>query len=101
MPYTTVVFSEQKKFLGDILSSATGMNRGRMRWGDIRKIDVPIHNEQDTAGLEEAVATLEALWEAKKLFSSMSTERLGHLIADLKLEGKDSRIRWLAYKPPE
>ena len=90
-----------KEILGDILSSTTGMNRGRLRWENMRTIEVPLRDSGDRASLRAAVGALEALWESKKRFRDMSSERLGKLVDNLKLDGEAARIRWLAYKPPE
>ena len=90
-----------KEILGDILSSSTGMNRGRIKWDDIKTIDVPLRDDNDSSSLHAAVEALEALWEARKQFAGISSAQLGQLVEDLKLDGDAARIRWLAYKPPE
>ena len=90
-----------KEILGDILSSTTGMNRGRLKWEDMRTIDVPLRDAQDFSELHEEVQALETLWTHQKSFADMSSNRFGRLVEDLKLDGDAARIRWLAYKPPE
>ena len=90
-----------KEILGDILSSTTGMNRGRLKWDDMRTIDVPLRDSEDSARLHATVKSLEALWEARKLCADMSSDQLGQLVESLKLDGEAARLRWLAYKPPE
>ena len=90
-----------KEILGDILSSTTGMNRGRIKWDDMRTIDVPLRGSEDHASLHATVKSLEALWEARKLFADRSSAQLGQIVEGLKLDGDAARIRWLAYKPPE
>ena len=77
------------------------MNRGRIKWDDIKTIDVPLRDDNDSSSLHAAVEALEALWEARKQFAGISSARLGQLVEDLKLDGDAARIRWLAYKPPE
>ena len=90
-----------KEILGDILSSTTGMNRGRLKWDDMRTIDVPLRDSKDSATLHATVKSLEALWAARKHLADMSSAQLGQLVEGLKLDGDAARIRWLAYKPPE
>lgn len=97
--YSTLL--RTKEILGDILSSTTGMNRGRLRWEDMQRIDVPKRDSRDAASLNAAVKALEYLWKAHKTFRDIAADRLGHLVKELRLEGADARIRWLAYKPPE
>jgi Fe-S-cluster formation regulator IscX/YfhJ len=89
-----------KEILGDILSSTTGMNRGRLRWEDMKKIQVPLRGMDDDK-VKAAVKTLEAFWAAYDKMKEVSRSSMGKLSNDLKLEGEDSRLRWLAYKPPE
>ena len=97
--YTTLL--RTKEVLGDILSSTTGMNRGRIKWQDMRQILVPIRDSHDTPKLKAAVQALETLWESRRKLLSISADRLGRLVDDLNLESSEARIRWLAYKPPE
>jgi type I restriction enzyme M protein len=85
-----------KEILGDILASTTGMNRGRLRWGDMKTIQVPVRDKTNNA-----VAAVKAQWAARSEFLKMRQSYIGGLADTLKLDGEDSRLRWLAYKPPE
>jgi type I restriction enzyme M protein len=89
-----------KEILGDILASTTGMNRGRLRWGDMKTIQVPVRDKTNNA-VAAAVAAVKAQWAAHSEFLKMRQYYIGGLADVLKLDGEDSRLRWLAYKPPE
>ncbi len=89
-----------KEILGDILASTTGMNRGRLRWDDMRLIEMPVRDPSDPR-VNAAVTALEAEWQAKANLMKVEGEYLKRLGSDLCLDGDDSRLRWLAYKPPE
>jgi len=89
-----------KEILGDILCSQTGMNRGRVAWADMQHIIVPLREDNDK-GVHAAVKALESRWKAHTKFTNLSTINLNRLATNLKLEGDDSRLRWLAFKPPE
>jgi type I restriction enzyme M protein len=90
-----------KEILSDILSSTTGMNRGRIKWQDMRKILIPVRDSHDDAKLNAAVNALESLWEARRKLLGISADRLGQLVDSMNLESAEARLRWLAYKPPE
>jgi hypothetical protein len=89
-----------KEILGDALASTTGMNRGRLRWDDMKTIQVPIRDQNDNSA-GGAVAAVKALWAAHANLEQMRGAYIDGLSKTLKLEGADSRLRWLAYKPPE
>jgi hypothetical protein len=89
-----------KEILGDILCSTTGMNRGRIRWEDMRHIEVPIRSANDE-GAKAAVKALEAEWKAYGRLVAERAKFLHRVTGRFKLEGDASRLRWLAYKPPE
>jgi hypothetical protein len=89
-----------KEILGDILASATGMNRGRLKWQDMGTIEVPAYDKKVTS-VGKSATLLEDVWLAHDRFQALSSERLKGLSAKMKLEGADSRLRWLANKPPE
>ena len=42
--YTSIL--RTKEILGDILTSTTGMNRGRIRWSDMGQINVPVYDKK-------------------------------------------------------
>jgi type I restriction enzyme M protein len=52
-----------KEILGDILASTTGMNRGRLRWDDMRQIEVPLRDPKDN-NAAMAVAAVRDEWAA-------------------------------------
>jgi len=89
-----------KEILCDILSFATGMNRGRIRWEDMCHIEVPVYFEQKY-DMKNEVDALESLWSSYSNFERILIQKVGTLVLQLKLEDEDSRLRWLAYKPPE
>lgn len=89
-----------KEILGDILASTTGMNRGRLRWDDMRLIEMPVRDPSDTS-VNAAVTALEAEWKSRSDLMKVKGGYLKRLGTELHLDGEDSRLRWLAYKPPE
>jgi len=89
-----------KEILGDILASTTGMNRGRLRWEDMQRIEVPLR-DKGSKSAATAVAAVKNQWAAHAKLVAMQGGYIRTLAADLKLDGEDSRLRWLAYKPPE
>jgi hypothetical protein len=66
----------------------------------MKNIDVPVMTKKDV-GIEKAVKSLESLWDAHAKFKSATMARVTELTNELKLEGDDSRVRWLAFKAPE
>ena len=96
--YTTLLRS--KEILGDILSSTTGMNRGRIKWENMAEVEVPQYNPNinDMAG---SVSTLENLWQAYESYLNSKASSSQRLNSNLHLEDEDAKIRWLANKPPE
>jgi len=96
--YTNIL--RTKEILAQILSQATGMNRGRIRWGTLSNIKVPKYDKkkQDT---QDAVLALEEFWKTYSQYRIKKAEAFSEIIIDLKLEDADARKRWLAYKPPE
>jgi type I restriction enzyme M protein len=89
-----------KEILGDILASTTGMNRGRLRWQDFQRIEVPIRDEKDKDAAI-AVAAVKDQWAAYAKLVAKQGGYITTLANDLKLDGADSRLRWLGNKPPE
>jgi hypothetical protein len=89
-----------KEILGDILASTTGMNRGRLRWEDMREIEVPLRNKKSNSA-SAAVTAVKAQWAAHAALATAQGGYINRLAEDLKLDGADARLRWLAYKPPE
>ncbi len=89
-----------KEILGDILSSTTGLNRGRIKWNEMANIDVPCYNEEQHK-MKDAVKSLEDLWTAFFHYSTGKNQQVKQLTKELGLDIEESRIRWLANKPPE
>jgi hypothetical protein len=88
-----------KEILGDILSTTTGMNRGRIKWGDMANIEVPAYDEEHHK-MKDTVKALDNLWTAYSQYAT-GKDKLKELATELKLDTEESRQRWLANKPPE
>jgi type I restriction enzyme M protein len=88
-----------KEILGDILASTTGMGRGRLHWNDMKLIEVPVRDEREK-DVTAAVEALAAHWQAHEKLMAARSGYLDRLADALMLDGEDSRLRWLAYKPP-
>jgi type I restriction enzyme M protein len=89
-----------KEILGDILSTTTGMNRGRIKWDNIKNVEVPKY-VKGHAEIEQLVRDLEDLWEAYKKFYKSKEAHINRVVDELEVNGEDAHQRWLAYKPPE
>jgi type I restriction enzyme M protein len=89
-----------KEILGDILTSTTGLNRGRIKWNDMSKISVPVYDE-DKYNTKNLVNLLSKLWETYENYTNSDRTQFGQISSELKLEDEKSRKRWLAFKPPE
>jgi hypothetical protein len=76
------------------------MNRGRLRWEDMREIEVPLRNKKSNSA-SAAVTAVKAQWAAHAALATAQGGYINRLAEDLKLDGADARLRWLAYKPPE
>jgi type I restriction enzyme M protein len=96
--YTTILRS--KEILGDILSSTTGMNRGRIKWENMAEVEVPQYNPNRN-NMTSSVSALENLWQAYASYLESQSEFAHNLTYNLHLEDEDAKIRWLANKPPE
>lgn len=51
--------------------------------------------------MKNEVDALETLWNSYSNFKKILNSKISILESQLKLEDEDSRLRWLAYKPPE
>jgi hypothetical protein len=89
-----------KEILGDILASTTGMGRGRLKWDDMKRVEVPLRDKADKSA-SDAVAAIKDQWSAHAALVARQGGYIEALAIDLKLDGADSRLRWLAYKAPE
>lgn len=88
-----------KDILGDLLSSATGMNRGRIKW-KTSAVEIPVYDKK-RLNLSAAVRALTEFWEHYSKYQARKGKAIDTVVTDLKLEGEKARKRWLAYKPPE
>jgi type I restriction enzyme M protein len=96
--YTNIL--RTKEILGDILTSSTGMNRGRIKWDEISKVTVPIY-DKTIYDMEDTVNAIENLWDAHNQYNNQKLQQMNNIVTDLKLEDESAKQRWLAYKPPE
>jgi type I restriction enzyme M protein len=96
--YTGVI--RTKEILGDVLSTTTGMNRGRVSWAEIAEVLVP-KSPKDESRLKELVKGLEDFWRAHQAYLEGRAKCLNGFSSELKLSDEDSHERWLASKPPE
>ena len=96
--YTSIL--RTKEILGDILTSTTGLNRGRIRWAEMGKIEVPVYDKKSRrmAGI---VRAMNSLWLAYDDYEKTKDKEIKALADELRLEDKEARTRWLAFKPPE
>lgn len=89
-----------KEILGDVLSSTTGMNRGRIEWDVIAEVEVPQYRPGDE-GVAGLVRALEQMWNANLRFAEDRKRYLGAVAGEMDLNGMDAQERWLGFKPPE
>lgn len=89
-----------KEILGDILSSTTGMNRGRIKWNIIANVAVPEYVSGDHE-ITALVSEMEQFWENYKIFLTRQKAHIFKLENELDVAGEDAHKRWLAFKPPE
>lgn len=88
-----------KEILGDIFSSTTGMNRGRIKWDIIQEVKVPVYEKN--AEITKLTAEIEEFWAAYAKFTRSKNIHIDRVSAELKVAGDDSLDRWLSFKPPE
>lgn len=88
-----------KEVLGDILSSTTGMNRGRIKWDIISRVAVPKY--QNNNEIISLVKEMEDFWDNYQRFTNNRKSHRESIVKMLDLESEDAHKRWLAYKPPE
>jgi len=88
-----------KEILGDIFSSGTGMNRGRIKWDGIKDVLVPVYKENpEIANLTKEI---EEFWAALAKFTSSKNIHIARVATELEVAGDSSLKRWLSFKPPE
>lgn len=88
-----------KEILGDVFSSTTGMNRGRIKWDVIQTVLVPIYDENDE--IKTLTKEMEAFWAALSNFTTSKEKHIERVSRELEVSGEDSFNRWLSFKPPE
>lgn len=88
-----------KEILGDIFSSTTGMNRGRIKWDVIREVLVPVYVENEE--ISKLTREIEDFWKAYETFTASKKDHVSRVAKELGVEGDDSFNRWLSFKPPE
>ena len=88
-----------KEILGDIFSSTTGMNRGRIKWEIIKTVLVPIY--EDNEEIIKLTAEIINFWDSYSKYLQSKEKHVKKVSNELDISGKDSYIRWLSFKPPE
>lgn len=88
-----------KEILGDVFSSTTGMNRGRIKWDIIQTVLVPVYTENEE--IIKLTKEIEAFWAALSKFTKSRNFHIERISNELDVAGKDSFDRWLSFKPPE
>jgi len=89
-----------KEILADILSSTTGMNRGRIKWEIISGIIVPRCNENDPKLIKLSKEII-SYWKATEKYMSNRKKHAQELVDMYGIDGEESNERWLGFKPPE
>jgi type I restriction enzyme M protein len=88
-----------KEILGDIFSSTTGMNRGRIKWDIIQEVLVPVY--ESSVEIQKLTQEIEDFWKAYSRFTASKNEHIVRVASELDVAGDDSLNRWLSFKPPE
>lgn len=88
-----------KEILGDVFSSTTGMNRGRIKWDIIQTVLVPVYEENEE--IENLTKEIEDFWLAYANFTKSKSKHVERVSKELNVSGEDSFNRWLSFKPPE
>lgn len=96
--YSNLLRTEE--ILGDILSTNTGMNRGRISWDDVANVEVPVYVKGNKE-IQQLVRELEEYWKAHKIFIESKNRHMEKIGIDFAVSGEDAHERWLKFKPPE
>lgn len=96
--YSNII--KTKEILGDILTTTTGMNRGRIFWDDIKNVEVPKCLKTDSS-IKKLVKSLKEYWSAYSGFHSGVSTYISVKSGELHLDDNSAKERWLAFKPPE
>ena len=89
-----------KEILADILSSTTGMNRGRIKWNVIKDIIVPKGNKSNPQ-LIKLSGEMSSYWKTTEEYIQNRKEHIQTLVKMYEVESNISKERWLGFKPPE
>ena len=89
-----------KEILGDILSTTTGMNRGRIKWDSISEVQIPKY-KAGNKNIEKITEHLKDLWKSFAQYSNARKLHMAAVAKELDVDGPDSHRRWLGFKPPE
>lgn len=89
-----------KEILADILSSTTGMNRGRIKWEIIRGILVP-RCKKENPNLIKLSKEMVSYWKATEKYMFNRKKHAQELVDLYGIDGEASNERWLGFKPPE
>ncbi len=88
-----------KEILGDVFSSTTGMNRGRIKWNIIKSVLVPEYTKNEK--IVTLTSEIEKFWNARSIYMSSKDSLVKKVSKELDVAGDDSFERWLSFKPPE
>lgn len=88
-----------KEILGDVFSSTTGMNRGRIKWQDIKTLLIPVY--QQNSEIKNLTKEIKSFWKAYSTYQKTRNTHVSAISEQLEVAGKDSFERWLSFKPPE
>ncbi len=88
-----------KEILGDVFSSTTGMNRGRIKWDIIKTVLVPEYTTNKK--IVQLTKEIEKFWEARSIYMESKNALVEKVSMELDVAGDDSFERWLSFKPPE
>lgn len=89
-----------KEILANILSSTTGMNRGRIKWNVIKDISVPKCEKNDSK-LKKLSKEIVSYWKATEKYMRNKQKHSHDLVELFGVDGDASKERWLGFKPPE
>jgi hypothetical protein len=96
--YTNLLRSEE--ILADILSCATGMNRGRIKWDIIAEVTVPVC-DRDNKELLLLVNETERFWKFYEKYIGSKAKHEAVISSKYEVTGEDAHMRWLGFKPPD
>jgi hypothetical protein len=65
-----------------------------------RSLEVPLR-AKDSGDLRKTIESLEAAWDAHAELIRKTRQFVSTISKEFKLDEPDSRLRWLASKPPE